>query len=211
MLNMLLCQYCVIVSGEVSYGTPLKNIKENTAGATHLLYIKGFSSKWIQTATVWIEILFWRHKSSVRFCDILHTMLLIHMTSSTHVLNLHSDQASPSPPVGRMRSISETLPLHYGREDLVQNNAQRTQSRGLICMLPLCWWALCSMLMHVCVCWAKLFCVKFSPGSKGNTSGWLSPSPFTHQPVYWPSGLDGSHWAKAARCNLVFYNPESCW
>lgn len=110
-----------------------------------------------------------------------------------------------------MRSISVTLSLHYGREDLVWNNAQCTQIKGFICMLPLCRWALCSMLMRVCVCWAKLFCVKFSPGSRGNTSGWLSLSPFTHQPVYWPSGLDGSHWAKAARCILVFYNPESCW
>lgn len=164
----------------------------------------------MQTATVWTEILFWRHKSWVS-CNILHTMLLIHITSSTHVLNLHSDKASPSPPVGGMQSISEKLPLHYWREDLVQNNAQRTQSKGLICVWPLCWWALCSMLMHDCVCWAKLFCVKFSPGSKGNTSWWLSLSPFTHRPVYCPSGLDGSHWAKAARCSLVFYNPESCW
>lgn len=38
MFNMLLCQYSVIVSGEFSYGTPLKNIKENTAVAKHLLY-----------------------------------------------------------------------------------------------------------------------------------------------------------------------------
>lgn len=120
------------------------------------------------------------------------------MTSATHVLNLHSDKESPSPPVGGMRSISETLPLHYGREDLVQNNIRRVK-----------------VLFVCCPCagghYVQLFCVPFSPGSKGNTSGWLSLSPFTHQPVYWPSGLDGSHWAKAAQCNLVFYNPESCW
>lgn len=136
--------------------------KGKYSGSQTVLYLKGFSSKWIQTTTVWIEILFWRHKSSVRCCDILHTMLLVHTTSSTHVLNLHSFKASPC----GMRFISETFPLHYGREDLVQNNAQCTQS---ICML--CWWAWCSTPMHVCVCWAKLFCVKFSPGSKGNTSG----------------------------------------
>lgn len=144
--------------------------KGKYSGSQTVLYLKGFGSKWIQTATVWIEILFWRHKSSVR-CDILHTMLLVHTTSCTHLLNLRSDKASPSPPVGGMQSISETLPLHYGREDLVQNNAQHTQSKGSICMLPLCWWAWWSTLMHVCVCWAKLFCVKFSPGSIGNTSG----------------------------------------